>query len=183
MINWFIDPPFAFYLLLLIVGLTLLAAWSRTRKRKYLVLLAADVAVAGLFFTLDLAFESEREEIVRKIDEAEVALERRDMNRFFANVSEGFDYRGRTKADLRAMMESVLRSFQVSNFKIRDLRPLPRTGPTYQVEFNLYFFVNDRPVGPLHVIGDFVQDPDKQWRLKTFRVLRDNSELDVFRPN
>src|SRR5919201_997944 len=104
MINWFIDPSPAFYLLLLVIGLVLLAAWTRTRKRKFLVLLAADVALGVAVFVLDFSFESDREEGVRKIDEAARSIEARDLDRFFRHVSDRFRYGTSDKAKFRSVM-------------------------------------------------------------------------------
>jgi hypothetical protein len=179
MLNSFIDPSPAFYLLLLIIGLVLLAAWSRTRKRKYLVLLAADLALAVAVFALDLAFESPREQVVRKIDEAARSIEARDLNKFFGHVSDRFHYGTSDKAKFRSVMEQYRSAGQIQSVRVWDIQvekyPGQEGNPPDEMTVRFRFKVTGHygggpQEGMFTCRTVFVRDPDGEWRLKGFEV-------------
>jgi hypothetical protein len=192
MINWFAEPSVAFYLLLLIIGLILLAAWWRTRKRKYLVLLAADVALAGAVFALDRFLESDREQVVRKTGEAARSIEARDLDRFFRHVSDRFRYGSSDKARFRAVLEQNRTQGNVQSIEVWDIQVEKYPGQDgnppdeMTVRFRLRVtgsYGGGPQQGAFTCRSVFVRDPDEEWRLKGFRVFPlvgdESSEIQV----
>lgn len=179
MVNWFIDPSPAFYLLLLVIGLVLVAAWSRTRKKKFLAALAGVVALAALFYVLDLAFESDREQVTRKIDEAARSVEARNLDPFFRHVSDKFHYGMSDKKRFRSFMEEHRNNQQLQSIRVWDIQvekaPGQEGNPPDEMTVRFRFkvtgeFQGGTREGQFTCRAVFVRDPDKEWRLKGFQI-------------
>jgi hypothetical protein len=182
------DPPTWLYgLLILLVVIPLLAALffirktqtSRGSEKKGISSKTKLLAVAGfgllLFLALGLCdyfFESDREQVVRKLKEMSEGVQHRDLNSVFRNVSDSFQVGQTDKAKLRSLAESAQNSGQVTNLKIWEvqLQPIEPGAKNATVEFNFKIegsFNNDAGYRCKSI---FVKDPDGQWRLQSFQV-------------
>jgi hypothetical protein len=192
MYNRLADPNPAIYLLFLIAGLVLLAVWSRTRKRKYLNAVGVVAVLAGAVFALDYFLESDREQVVRKIDEAARSVEARDLDRFFRHVSEQFHYGSSNKARFRALLEQYRNAGNLQSIRVWDVqveKPPGQDGTPpdeMTVRFRLRVtgsYGGGPQQGAFTCRSVFVRDPDKEWRLKGFRVFPlvgdESSEIQV----
>jgi hypothetical protein len=179
MVNRLIDPPLATYLLLGIVAIILFAAWRRTRKRGYLIALVINVALALLLGLVDYSFESDREQVLRKTAEAARAIEARNLDAFFRDVSEQFRYQNSDKAKFRSVVHQHFSAGQPQSFKIWsvEIKQFPGQNGTPPDEMMVQFYlkgsgtINGMTGEPQFTCkATFVRDPDKEWRLKTFHL-------------
>jgi hypothetical protein len=182
------DPPTWLYgLLIFFTAIPLLAAVFFTSKKqsprgsekKSLSSKTKLLAIAGIGLVLLLAlglcdyfFESDREQVVRKLKEMSEGVQHRDLNHVFRNVSDSFQVGSTDKAKLRSLAESAQNSGQVTNLKIWEvqLKPIEPGANNATVEFLFKVegsFNNDAFYRCKTI---FVKDPDGQWRLQSFQV-------------
>ncbi|HLW65576.1 MAG TPA: hypothetical protein VKS79_09680 [Gemmataceae bacterium] len=145
------------------------------------------VAGVGLLLLLalglcDYLFESDREQVVRKLKEMSEGVQHRDLNRVFNNVSESFQWHNAKKADLRKLADSALNSGQVTELKIWNvqLKPVESGATKANVEFNFKVEGSFNNSAFYLCKATFVKDPDGQWRLQTFDVF--NPAVDTNTP-
>jgi hypothetical protein len=177
--NRLIDPPLAVYLLLGIAALVLFAAWRRTRKRGFLIALVIAIILALLLGLVDYSFESDREQGLRKTTEAAKAIETKNFDAFFRDVSEQFRYGSSNKAKFRAVMEQYSNTGQLQSLKIWNIQvtQYPGQDGTPPDEMRVQFYVKATGSyggvsgeGQYTCKATFVRDPDKEWRLKGFQL-------------
>src|SRR5262245_12898360 len=196
--NFLSDPPTALYgLLVLLTVVPLLAALfftaktqpSRSSHKKSVSRRTMLFAVAGVGLTLllalglcDFLFESDREQVIRKLREMSQGVRNRDLNRVFSHVSESFQVQNTTKAELRRSADSALNSGQVTELKIWDvqLQPIAPGASRAIVEFQFKVEGSFNSNAFYRCQATFMKDPDGQWRLQTFAVF--NPAVDTNQP-
>jgi hypothetical protein len=170
---WLVEGDTTLYFVLASVGLICVAVWWRTRRRGYAVAAgAAAVAILGLSL-LDRLIESDREQMIRKVQEVADAISHRRLDRAFEHVSEQFDRRGKNKQGFREFADAHLRrgfvtDVQVWDFTVTEVSAESRRGVVecfFKVRGN--FPGGESPPGALTRIV-FTLDPDQQWRVKNF---------------
>ncbi len=162
------------YLLLAVAAIIVGFLWTRTRERRYLYGIGGIAGLFALVFLLNLVRgETDGEQIERRVKEMAAAVKAKDLDAAFRHVSDRFRRGGTDKATLRTFAQTVLdrgevNEFQVSKFeRVRFRRVGDQEIGT--IPFVVKVITNDA-VYPFRVEGDFVRDPDGQWRLKDFRV-------------
>jgi hypothetical protein len=181
--DWLFEGRTAVYVYLAAVGIFLLLAWQQTRKRLWLIGLGAVAVLAGLYFLLDRAVETDREQVVRKLQEMAAAVRGRDTDAIFAHVSDRFDRNGRNKAQFRQVVDGVLRGRLVDDVEVWDFTfpelfrgtvPVPgeaAPAETIRMSFRAKAKGAGVPEGPGNPCeARFVRDPDGQWRMLDFQV-------------
>ncbi|HMC64028.1 MAG TPA: hypothetical protein VKI65_03745, partial [Gemmataceae bacterium] len=108
MFDWLFEGLSAVYLLLATAAVILLVVWWRTRRRKYAVVIGVIAALAGAYYLLDIAVETDREQIQRKVQELAAGVHEHRLERTFAQVSDSFRRRGRTKEAFRQAADQVI---------------------------------------------------------------------------
>jgi hypothetical protein len=193
------DPPSSVYIILGVVGvLCLVAAFflvgkappskdpkkKQSSPRKYFVsagvlALLAMVAV----FICDRLFESDKEQIVRKINEMSDGVRDRNLDRTFEHVSESFRFGTAGKSQLRSRGDQALQSGQVTEIKIWDvvIESLDIEGGNAVV--NVRFKVegsalqaNNQFIGEL----TFKREANGQWRMTKLKVFPPTGKRDEF---
>jgi|GEM_PF-2288540 hypothetical protein len=179
----FSDPPlWLFGLLGLAAGAPIVAAFllpqktdakaqSRQRRICFAAAAVAVVALAGLVIC-DRLFESDREQIVRKLRVMSVAVRENDLNRVFEHISPRFKKGAHDKQSLRSFADSARRAGQVTEIKIWDenLESLePETGRAV-VRFSVKFVGSAGTDVPYMCRAHFSKESDGQWRLHNFDI-------------
>jgi hypothetical protein len=186
------DPPYWLYVLLILaVVFPLLmavgfggSASSRKREKKSSprrrFLIASGVAFLMLLglFVCDHFFESDKEQIQRKLKDMSDGVHERNLDKVFQHISDSFRVGPADKASLRRLADSAQQNHQVDEVIIWDpvLEPIT-DGKNATVRFKFKVrgsgFSNEMFFGGK---GYFVRDPDNQWRLQKFEVFNPAAE-------
>jgi hypothetical protein len=188
--DWLFEGRAAVYVVLAAALVVLLVAWQQSRKRYWLYAAAAFGVLIGLYFLLDRLVETDREQIVRKVEEMSAGVRERNVERIFAHVSEQFRLNNSDRAAFRRFAEEAIRRGQVTEVKAwdfqfaddfraterRTVRGTAQQVPVARVQFRV------KPEGPgLTTAGflcraTFVRDPDGQLRLLDFQLFNPLSD-------
>jgi hypothetical protein len=181
--DWLFEGRLIVYVALVLAGLAFLMLWWSTRKRGLLVAAGVMAVLIGVYFLLDRAVETDREQIHRKVEEMAAAITDNDLDRAFEVLSDQFHTpRGTDKDGLRRVAQTYRASGQVNRVKVWDIRigSLSREQGQAKVGFN----VKVEPAMNIHLWCDTVFDHDDThgWRLRTFRLYdpsKNNEEFAV----
>ncbi|HTK75926.1 MAG TPA: hypothetical protein VL371_11755 [Gemmataceae bacterium] len=179
---WLVEGDLTLYAILAAIGLVCVAVWWRTRQRKYAVI-AASAAVAILSLSmLDRLFESDREQMIRKVQEIADGVRARDSQRFeriFRNVSDDFRRGAFDKGQFRKFAEDVSHSRNVTEFQAWGFVPgdVSRQKRRGNLEF-LFKIHGNWSAGNEYFLARTVWqlDSDGEWRLQTFDVFNPYSD-------
>jgi hypothetical protein len=181
--DWLFEGRASVYVSLAAIALVMLLAWQQTRKRFCLIGLVAALGLAGLYFLLDRLVETDREQVVRKVEEMAAAVRARDVNALFNHVSERFSRGGMNRAHFRDAVDGALRGGIVDEVEVWDFAfpddfratvPLPgQERPAETIRFS--FKAKAKGGRVTENVGNpcearFVRDQDGQWRLLDFQV-------------
>ena len=182
MFDWLFEGRASVYVSLAAIAIVMLLAWQQTRKRFCLIGLAAALGLAGLYFLLDRLVETDREQVVRKVEEMAAGVRARNADAIFRHISDRFSRSGVDRARFREAVDSLLRNRMVDEVEVWDFQfpadsdtqgQLPgrsASGEAIVVSFTA------KPKGGLadgkfgRCDATFVHDADGQWRLFDFRV-------------
>ncbi|MGH7172082.1 MAG: hypothetical protein ACRELG_17550, partial [Gemmataceae bacterium] len=122
MFDWLFEGRTSVYVVLAALTVFLLLVWWQTRKRWCLVAVVVAVAMIGLYAQLNKTVETDREQIVRKVQEMAAAMNARDLDRLFENISDNFrSPEGRDKQQLRDTIANYLQTGMVRNVRVWDI--------------------------------------------------------------
>lgn len=168
--SWLSDPSPTLYVTLVIAAIIGGGVWFRSQTRNSRLAAIGLAVVLAVVFVFDSAVESPREESVRKVAVIVDAVNDRRPDDLLANVSDSFEYKGRTKERLAAVpLWDTLRAHNVRvavwDFSRDDVQSPNDT--TCVVGFMAKGESAGRQV-PMYIRATFVRDPDSQWRVRTF---------------
>jgi hypothetical protein len=187
MLTYLLEHPYRIYFLLTLIGAVLVLAWWRTRRWKFLVGVIGVAGVYVVFAVFTILNETPHQQIDRKIHEMTTAIAAHDLDRAFAHISDDFAVNNVNKAGLRRMAEMALRQYPISEVPVWDVQwpesePYTlqyrsgsewRKAPGEKVAFEFKVKSStDDPGYWLRCEAIFVQDPDDQWRMKSFELFR-----------
>jgi hypothetical protein len=193
MLHWISEPSTSTYMLfaaMAAIGLlagVFFGGFSRKRDQKRdsspLGRIGAIAGVIGvlLFVGLyvgDSVYESDREQIVRKMNEMSAGVQSRNLNAVFANISESFRKGGTSKAALRSLADKAQMSHQVDEVVIWgiEMDRVPKDSKPVDVDF-LFKVKGSLSSGEFfRGKATFVRDADGQWRMQTFDVFNPAAE-------
>jgi hypothetical protein len=172
--DWLFEGRTSIYVILAALSVFLLLVWWQTRKRGWLIGVAVAVGLVGLYALLDRMVETDREQIVRKVNEMAAAVNSRNLDALFANISDDFrSPRGRSKEELRNDIKGYLEGGIVKKATVWDIvcEGTPsRDNPPVRV------FFKAKAEGAQEFLADcdctFDFDPGHGWRLKSIRLLK-----------
>src|SRR5437773_4216861 len=98
---WLVEGDVTLYAILASVGLVCVAVWWRTRRRKYAVVAVAAAVALLTLSLLDRLIESDREQMIRKVQEIANDVHARNFDRVFRHVSDDFRRGAFDKAQFR----------------------------------------------------------------------------------
>src|SRR5438093_2489940 len=114
---WLVEGDATLYFLLASAGLIFVLFWWRTRQRKYAVVAAAAAVAILTLSLLDRFIESDREQMVRKVQHIAEGVHARNFDRIFRNVSDSFRRGSFDKGRFRSFAEEVSRARNVTEFQ------------------------------------------------------------------
>jgi len=170
------DPTNGFYIIALIIALVGIGLWYRSRDKGSVVRAAILVGALVLVFAIDKLVESPREESVRKVNEITAAINEKNQEKFLANISDDFEYKGIKKDKLKDGQVWKLveqHSPKVSSKTDReDVQYPSKTNPNIVIGFTSRIESAGMDI-PVYFRATFGKDSDGQWRLKTFTAYDD----------
>ena len=178
------DPPSSLYIVLILVaviplGLTLFfGGVAQPRKGEKLTsprkwsLITSGVGLVLLLalFLCDRVFESDREQIHRKMKEMSDGVRERNMDKVFQHVSDSFRIGLVDKPALRRLAEADQQNHQVDEIPVWDERLEPITDGKNAVMTFMFKVRGNQGEMPFRGKAYFVRDPDGQWRIQRFEV-------------
>ena len=177
MFDWLFEGRVSVYAVLAALAVFLFLAWWQTRKRWILggVVLAA--ALVGLYALLDRMVETDREQIVRKINEMAAAVNARNLNAAFVHISDQFrSHRGLSKSELRAAAQMHLDSRHVESVQLWDIQ---FEGRPERERGEIHVFFSAKTHGVQEFLADcnaiFAFHPEHGWQMRSFRLLKPQS--------
>lgn len=173
MFDWLFEGRTNVYVIFVALAAFLLLVWWQIRKRWLLAGVIAAVGLIGLYALLDKAIETDREQIVRKLQEMVAALNVHNLDAAFIHISDRFrSAGGMSKQGLRSVAQDHL-GWDVKNVQIWDIliaeHPSRERG-----EVHVFFSAKT------HNSREFLTDcdalfefhPEHGWQLRTFRLLK-----------
>jgi hypothetical protein len=175
-LRWlFVEDPRTLLILLGLVEIVLLVAWTRGRSRRTLASLAAVLLAAAAVWMLDVLVETDREKVRRSLDALASAAVAGQAERFIERISPAYASGPFRKDDLAALVLEGLAQVRVGT-----------SSPTIEMEegaakvTQAYRF-SSRPGARFqippeyqHVVweGRFAPDEDGQWRLRQAQMVQ-----------
>lgn len=177
MFDWLFEGRTSVYVVLAALAVFLLLAWWQLRKRWLLVGVVFVACLVGLYALLDKAVETDREQIVRKIQSMIAAVNAGNIDGIFENISDDFHSPGgKGKAELREMARRYIEQRIVTSMDVWDIVCIgepSRQQRTAQASFQVK--VHGQP----GVEGFFAEcestfdfDAQHGWRLRSVRLFK-----------
>src|SRR5438067_1160624 len=169
--TWLSDPSNEFYLVLFVMVVVTVTMWARNRTRGNRVRAAVAVGLLVLVFVIDRMFQSPREESIGRVEEISAAINERNWDKFQANLSDSFEYKGKKKAEFTELVRKAVATFNpvTTSWEHKAPDDLKPGGPDeLLIQFEGKATVSGKPL-MLHFVATFVKDPDGRWRLKSFK--------------
>ena len=178
--DWLIEGNPTILLALIVIAFCAMAAWRKTRRRWLLALAGVAVLLAISFKALDYYFESDSEQIERKITEVAREIKQPlDIGQMFNNISPEFRYGSHDKFSFKKFCEAEIRGRQVRSFNIWAYHTdnVSRAAKLANVRFQFKVDADGIPTAGFYLCkAEFKLDPDNQWRLRTFKIFPLNAE-------
>jgi hypothetical protein len=172
--DWLFEGRTSVYAILAALTVFLLLTWWQMRKRWLLAGVVLTAALIGLYALLDRAVETDREQIVRKLNEMVAAVNAHSLDAAFVHISDQFrSPAGKSKNELRAAAQAHLDRREVQSVQVWDIlidgRPSREQG-----EIHVFFSAKT------HNHREFLTDCDAifefnathGWQMRTFRLLK-----------
>jgi hypothetical protein len=178
--DWLFDGCLTVSLVLGAAGVGLAVAWWRTRYRAFGGGFVVVLVLLGLYILLLFLYgETAREQIERKVKEMVAGVDRKDVEAIFKHISDRFELTQGSqtldKQGLRRYAEEALRRPELRGMLVTDVAvgTIDREKGKAPVGF-MVKILGSNEVGDLfyRVDAEFTLDPDKQWRMKTFKLFR-----------
>jgi hypothetical protein len=167
----------AVYICLAAAAVLFLVVWFRTRKRRWLIAAVVPVALAGLYWLLDVAVETDSEQIERKVYAmADGFKAPAHLDAVFDNVSDKFHTSyAQTKADLRDLAQQHIRDSGITEVRILEFHcpEASRANGAARADFRAKV-VGNFGGGPdavtVHCEAAFDYDAAHGWRMSALTV-------------
>ncbi|HZV04462.1 MAG TPA: hypothetical protein VE999_05170 [Gemmataceae bacterium] len=175
MFDWLFEGRTGVYAVLAALVVFLLVIWWQTRKRWLLLGVAVAVALIGLYALLDKVVETDREQIVRKVNEMAAAVNSRNLDALFENISENFrSPLGKDKQQFRDFVGHYVNGGIVQNVRVWDIEfddSPSRENPPARVFFRARAEENGRGLfADCETMWGF--DSQHGWRLRSIRLFK-----------
>ncbi len=174
MFDWLFEGRISVYVVLIALSVFLLLAWWQMRKRWLLAGAVGAAAWIGLYSLLDKLIETDREQIVRKLNEMVAAVNAHNLDAAFVHISAQFrSPGGKTKNELRTAAQTHLDRRDVERVQVWDIEVEGRPSRE-QGEVHVFFSAKT------HNGREFLTDcdalfefhPEYGWQMKSFRLLK-----------
>jgi hypothetical protein len=172
--DWLFEGRTSVYVVLAALAVFLLLIWWQARKRWLLVGVVITAGVIGLYALLDKAVETDREQLVRKVQEMAAAVNARDFVALFAHISDNFrSPQGKGKQQFLDEVAGYLSRGVVQNARVWDIvcieTPSRQHTPA-RVVFSAKAESGRELLADCEATFDF--DAQHGWRLVGLRLLK-----------
>ena len=179
MFDWLFEGP-TVYVALAALAAFLLVLWWQKRKRWCLIGVAVVVGLLGLYAILDRAVETDRKQIVRKVNEMAAAVNAHNLDAAFVNISDQFrSHDGKSKKQLRAAGQMYLDQKIVERVDVWDIaiegKPSREKGEVH-VRFSVKVHGSQEFFTDCEALFTF--EPEHGWQLKGFRLVKPQTTED-----
>jgi hypothetical protein len=175
--DWLFEGRTSIYVILAALTVFLLLVWWQTRKRWLLLGVLVVAGLIGLYALLDKEVETDREQLVRKVQELAAAVNARNLDALLANVSNNFrSPRGKDKQQFRDFVAPYINQGIVQNVRVWDIVCVDtpsREHPPARVFFSAKAESGRELLADCEAIFDF--DPQHGWRMQSLRLLKPQS--------
>jgi len=171
------DPVPAVYLILLAFTVISGAMAARNQDRRSLLRFAIAAAILLAIYGIDKAFESPREQAVRRVQAMAKAADEKNPDAFVAHLADTIEYRGSNQPTVLKKEEvrhsgfwPMLRQFDprvvVWDFARDDVKQIDDN--TIEIGFSAKGELRDGTPFPLYMRATFKKQPDGEWKLIAF---------------
>jgi hypothetical protein len=175
--TFFTDPAPGFYLVLLAFTVVTGAMAARNQDRRSFVRFAIAAAILLAVYGVDKAFESPREQAVRRVQAMARAADEQNPDAFVAHIADTIEYRGSSQATVlkredvrRSAFWPMLRRFDprvvVWDFSRDDVKQIDDN--TIEIGFSAKGELRDGTPFPLYMRAAFKKQPNGEWKLTAF---------------
>jgi hypothetical protein len=172
--DWLFEGQTRVYIVLAAFAVFLLLVWWQTRQRWLILAVAVVVALLGLYAILDKTVETDREQLVRKVQAMADAVNAGAVDALFENISDEFrSPRGEDKEQFRATIANYIKSGMVRNVRVWDIvceESPSREHPPARVSFTAKAESGRELLADCDTTFDY--DAQHGWRLKSLRLLK-----------
>ncbi|MFO0807070.1 MAG: hypothetical protein U0746_00440 [Gemmataceae bacterium] len=170
--DWLTESNPTLYFLLAVAALAFVAAWNRSRQRKFAVGATISLALLAGAYLCHQLVESDREQMERKIHEIAHAVHDRQMDQAFRHVSDSFERKGKDRSTFLSFAKQMQSSGRVDDFVVWAFEPGPISRESKRGDLGFMFKVhgNFGEMPPLFAKCTFVLDKDGEWRIQNFDV-------------
>jgi hypothetical protein len=171
--DWLFEGRTTVYVALAALAAFFLLIWWQNRKRGWLICVGIAFGLVGLYALLDRIVETDREQLVRKIQEMAAAVNAQNVEALMEHISDNFrSPRGKDKQQLRTDVENYRK--MIGNVHVWDIIFVDtpsREHPPAKVFFSAKTESGDRPLlADCEATFDF--DAQHGWRLQSIRLLK-----------
>jgi hypothetical protein len=190
--DWLFEGHLTVYVLLAGVAAVALFLWWQDRRRRAPLLAAgAALALIGLYFALDCLVETDREQIIRKVQEMADGIRANDPARVVQHLSDSYrSPQGRDRTQLQKFVPTYVGPGKVEELVVWDFR-FPEPIDAAKGETTVVF--QAKPRGPLaeqmlkggwlRCEATFVKEEPHGWRIRSSRIapLNQSGPTDEYR--
>jgi hypothetical protein len=170
---WLVEGDLTLYAILAAVGIVCAAIWLRTGRRKYAIVAGAAAVAILTLSLLDRFVESDREQMIRKVQDIADGVQSRNFDRVFRHVSDGFRRGTFDKAQFRSFAQEASHRRNVTEFQAWGFVPgdVSRQNRRGELEFSFKIRGN-WSAGTEYFVAKtaWTMDSDGEWRLQNFDV-------------
>lgn len=185
------DPDDWFYLALVVaLGIAAYLGYQGRKEKNAWFPFGFVLVVLIVVVTCDVLYESPREQTIRKVNEMAAATERGDIDGIFTHVSDEFEYKGKSKSELRALAEQISQRDEWKGARVWEVTEVVEEDEKKKKEDVIRISFGVKPVEMnipgYYCIATFQREADGEYRMTTFTfynlVQKDNAEPEVI-PN
>ncbi|HWG46767.1 MAG TPA: hypothetical protein VN688_28650 [Gemmataceae bacterium] len=172
--DWLFEGRTNVYVILAALTGLLVLVWWQTRKRWCLIAAVVMAGLIGIYAILNVAVETDREQIVRKVNEMTAAVNAHKLDAAFVHISDQFrSHGGKTKQELRTAGQTYLEQKIVERVDVWDIG-IEGQPSREKREVHVRFSVKVHGGQEFFTDCDalFAFEPEHGWRMKGFRLLK-----------
>ena len=166
----------AVYVFLAALAVLFVVVWTRTKKKRWLAAAAVPAALAGVYYLLNVAVETDSEQIERKIQEMAAGFKApARLDAVFDDISD--DFQGPNdpalnKSALRDLVQRDIQSYGITEVKISDFHSgeISRAKDSAAADFRAKIILSAPGAPdavPVHCDAAFDHDAAHGWRMRS----------------
>lgn len=178
--SWLVEDPSYVYLFLGLAAMGLAVWFWITRLGKYAIGLVVVLVLIVVVMLLDHFIVTDRERIVKHVQDMANAVARKDADTIFSHTSDKFELGRLNRKEWRSFVESAIRSGEVKDVRVWEFEPgdLSREKRTTEVTFLAKLSGTGIREGAFYrCVATFVLDDDGQWRMSGFKLYDPMKEI------